>query len=360
MIVAHICQSNDANIGGSLVVARALIRAQRSLGIDARLVCLYDSGSTEGGEATDEFCQVSRHSRWLLGIPTLRAKLRKLSPAIIHHHDGLLWPRIATAGLGIPLVTHGHLGRPQTGWTTGSYWTHRYVAAHTDRLIAISPWVADSWADGGFPREQIRLVPNGVDCERFYPRGSEFRQHFRSSLGLPTGQRVLLWAGRLDRVTKGLDRLISTVKMLPKEVTLVIAGDGPSREWFEQELNTLDLANRPLIMGKVDDPAELFGIVDGFLFTSKIEPFGLVLLEAAASGLPLYAFRCDGGGMNLLLELQANVFGEDEVSILVKSFATHAPNAASYPAERVRLNYSWDAAATSLKRVYEDLAAECR
>ncbi len=359
MRVAHICQSADPNIGGSLTVARALASAQREQGVDAQLFFLYGSDKVGGGAPHPEcetFCDVDRHSRWLRGIPALRRALRQLNPQIIHHHDGILWPRLATAGLRRPLLTHGHLGWSPASPISSPYWTNRYIAAHTDCLLAISNWVRDSWVSGGFPSERIRLLPNGVDCGRFYPRPLELRRSVRAQLGLPMDQRLVLWAGRLDREMKGLDRLMATARALPAGIRMVIAGDGPFRDWLAMELETVPVDRRPLLLGKVADPAEIFGIADAFLFTSKVEPFGLVLLEAAASGLPIYAFDCEGGGQELLRELGALVVAELSVAELAHALAAGRPPVDATLIERVRRDYSWAAVARSSANVYAEFS----
>src|SRR5262245_17465434 len=108
MRVAHICQGEDIIVGGSVSVARALISEQRKLGIDARLVVLYN-GVDEVKRESDDVpiirCEVSRNSRWLKGIMVLNRSLRTFEPHLIHHHDGVLWPRFATIALKRPIVT---------------------------------------------------------------------------------------------------------------------------------------------------------------------------------------------------------------------------------------------------------------
>lgn len=359
MRVAHICQSADPNVGGSLTVARALVNAQRNQGIDARLVFLYRSDYSSAVASHREheiFCQVDRRSRWLRGISILRRKLEKINPDIIHHHDGILWPRLATAGLGRPLMTHAHLGRPQVSRYSGAYWIHRYIAAHTDCLLAISAWVRESWVKGGFPRERTRLIPNGVDCAHFYPRTIEVRRSARIRLGLPVDQKLLLWVGRLDRETKGLDRLVATARALPAGIQLIIAGNGPARNWLGAELEASNLVCPPLVLGKLDDPAELFGVADAFLLTSKVEPFGLVLLEAAASGLPIFAFECVGGAMNLLHELGALVVTDVAMYDFFPALAAIHSNVDPALIERICQEYSWAAVARATSAVYTEFS----
>ena len=357
MIVVHLCQSADPNVGGSLTVARALVRAQRALGVEAWLVCLYpDDPAVQGVRAADFeiTCGVSRLSRWTLGPLKLRGVINRLQPDIIHHHDGLLWPRLALLGWKGVRITHGHLGCPTGGLLSSSFVTHRLTMASTDCLIAISPWVAASWVQTGFPQSKIRLVPNGVDCERFFSRSLAERKQRRQALGIDADRHLLLWAGRLDRHTKGLDRLVATAQGLSAEVLLVIAGGGPDAAWLQAELDKFPVERQPLVLGKVPDPAELFGIADSFLFTSKVEPFGLVLLEAAASGLRIFAFECVGGGRELLVELEARVVGDTEVSELLQMINRREAHLPADLVERVRSSYSWKNVAGSTINIYQE------
>ncbi len=355
MKVVHLCQSSDPNIGGSLTVARALLKAQRELGAEAWLVHLYEHQDSSLETATREFeitLGVPRNKRWTWGVTQLRALLGEMSPDVIHHHDGILWPRVASSRSPALHVTHGHLGRPDTSCLSASYWTHRYVAAHTDCLLAISPWVARSWIEGGFPEKRIRLVPNGVDCSRFYKRSPATRSKVRASLGLHDSERLLLWAGRLDLETKGLDRLVGVAQSLPDKVRLVVAGGGPSQQWLADMLQPLGA--KVSLLGMVQSPEELFGCADAFLFTSRVEPFGLVLLEAAASSLPIFAFDCVGGGAPLLAELHSSMI--KEIGSAEFHTAIGSPWRLLDPsiAEKVRSQYSWESAAKQTLSVYSE------
>jgi glycosyltransferase involved in cell wall biosynthesis len=358
MIVVHLCQSADPNVGGSLTVARALVKAQRELGVESWLVFLYaDDPATPRIQHQDHeiTCGAFRRSRWTLGVLRLRQVLNHLRPDVIHHHDGILWPRLATLGMSCVLVTHGHLGCPRKNLMASSYWTHRLTMAGTDCLIAISSWVAGSWERSGFPKSKIRLLPNGVDGEKFYPRPTDIRQKAREELGVPSDEFLLLWAGRLDRETKGLERLVAVARELPARVRLLIAGGGPDECWLREKLQALPTEHGPIILGKVADAAELFGVVDSFLFTSKVEPFGLVLLEAAVSGLPIFAFECEGGGMELLQELNALVVPEKGAAELARAITTGGGQLSPALLLNVQEKYNWRTLAASLIELYKQL-----
>jgi glycosyltransferase involved in cell wall biosynthesis len=358
--VAHICQSDDPNVGGSLSVARALVQEQRKLGLDARLVFLYRTASTSARplNATDSlWCDVERKSRWLRGVPCLRRVLRQFDPAIIHHHDGILWPRLATMTTGRPLVTHGHLGLPTQGFFSPARLTQFVVKRTTDRLIAISEWVASSWERGGFPKERIRLIPNGVKTDCFVSKTFEEKQALRQRLGLPMDCRIVLWVGRLHCETKGLDRLAAIASVIRPPFHLVVVGDGPDRSWLEDKLKQIGREESGYtLVGKVTDPTTYFGAADMFLFTSKVEPFGLVLLEAAASGLPVFAFNCKGGGRDLLKKLKVTVTFENNAGWLVEQMRLLPDRTGTMEITKmVRLEFSWESAARKTVEMYQEL-----
>lgn len=355
MKVLHLIQSSDAGIGGSLTVARALVKAQRELGIDAWLVSLYENRSMADKTSLEPFeicCDAARRSRWTLGVSALRSLIKRLRPDVIHHHDGILWPRLACWGLGVAKVTHGHLGAPAPHFFSTAWWTHLVTLMTTDHLIAISNWVAESWASSGMAGSKMTLIPNGVDPESFYRREEDVRNAVRSGFGIAQDDVFLLWAGRLNRETKGLDRLAALGRCLSPKVKLVVIGDGPDAGWLKDSLAGLALNNPPVFTGLVGDPGEIFGCADAFLFTSKVEPFGLVLLEAASSGLPIYAFSCQGGGSELLREFNA-YFAEDfDYPKLEAAIAQGYAVLPSGYEKRIRELYSWQAVAVSSSQVY--------
>ena len=357
MKVAHICQSADSRIGGSLAVARDLVAKQVERGIDARLVLLYRSASSTQGAAVAAVPSISldmdRTERYVKGIPRLRRALREFRPDVIHHHDGVLWTRIVTAGLGVPLVTHGHLEAPAT-WR--GRLIQRFAMAGTQRLLAVSQWTADTWVDAGFPRAKVSVMMNGVDSARFRRRPRQARVARLEALGLDPATRILLWAGRLERHRKGLDRLVQVGKLMPPGWVCVIAGDGTDRGWLAGEIARAQDRPRFLMIGNVSDPEEWFGIADAYLFTSREEPFGLVLLEAAASEAPIIGLACTGGAMDLLRELHADIIDPEDEAKVRQMFNDIGTRGQAVHARRVvEESYSWDSAADRTIEIYRQL-----
>lgn len=236
---------------------------------------------------------------------------------------------------------------------------HRFVAAHTDRLIAISDWVAESWRKGGFPASKIRTIPNGVDTQRYFVRDEPEKEKLRKQLGLPTGRTVLLWVGRLDRETKGLDRLAAVARDLNRGWQIVVVGDGPDRDWLRLKIDRLTEERRPVLVGKVADPASYFAAADAFLFTSRVEPFGLVLLEAAACGLPIFGFPCEGGGKGILNRCKATIISQNSPAATLESIEGGRRDDRELRAIAADIsdNFSWQTAASATERTYRELLA---
>jgi len=354
--VAHLCGSADTRIGGSLPVARDLVATQVLRGIDARLVYLYRSPTHQADPDSriPSIClDIDRSQRYTKGIVALRRILQDFQPDIVHHHDGLLWPRVVTPGLGVPLVTHGHSEAPKT-WSRRML--QRFALRGTRRMLAVSQWTADGWVAAGFPREKISVVLNGVDSQRFRRRPAEARRPKLSALGLDPDARILLWAGRLERKRKGLDRLIKVGKLLPQEWVCVIAGDGTDRDWLAAEVAALPNGSRFRLLGNVPNPEEWFGIADAYLFTSPAEPFGLVILEAAASEVPILGFACSGGAMQLLAELKAEMLDEYDDVQLKRMFQDLGPSDRTSAARRIVEDlYSWESVADRTIAIYREL-----
>lgn len=155
-----------------------------------------------------------------------------------------------------------------------------------DRLVCINPEY--------YRRHQERynavLIPNGVDAERFHPRGCASAETERSGVfdAIPRDRRIVLMVDALiasKKVAEGIEAVART-----EDAFLVIAGEGPMRRKLET-LATARLPRRHLFLGSVsaEKMPALFRRADVFLHTSRAEPFGMVCLEAAATGLPVVA-----------------------------------------------------------------------
>jgi glycosyltransferase involved in cell wall biosynthesis len=127
-----------------------------------------------------------------------------------------------------------------------------------------------------------RLIPNGVDCTRFFP-GAGQRWRFK----IRQDQIVVLMVSALIP-SKRVSVAIEAVSHVPG-AHLVVAGDGPLRRELDMVAERLLPQRFTRLMVEPERMPELYRSADVFLHLSKDEPFGIVYLEAMACGLPIVA-----------------------------------------------------------------------
>jgi glycosyltransferase involved in cell wall biosynthesis len=156
------------------------------------------------------------------------------------------------------------------------------LSAYTAQLLA---------EEHALPAERMTRIPGWVDLERFKPVID--RAGLKRSLGWPEG-RVLFTLRRLVP-RMGLDRLLrafAEVRKSAPDVSLVMAGDGPLRGELETLSSDLELAGSVRFPGRIPDEAlpRMYAAADAFVLpTAALECFGLIALEAFASGRPVLA-----------------------------------------------------------------------
>lgn len=166
----------------------------------------------------------------------------------------------------------------------------RAVLARTDAVIAPSVKVS-RLLEGYGVRTPVRVIPTGIDTERFAHRLSgEESSARRRALGIPEGSCVALSLGRLAR-EKNIDELLRCrAAMGDIPLTLLLVGGGPDQPRLEHLARTLGLtAGQVVFTGMVspDRVAEYYQLGDVFVSASSSETQGLTYFEAMACGLPL-------------------------------------------------------------------------
>ncbi len=228
-------------------------------------------------------------------------------------------------------------------------------------LIGVSQRTLGEWNDAYQPVAKVRaVVPNGVDAGHFQPRGSDARAEVRSSLQLPQSSRILLIVGALIR--KGIETALGALSQLDNDVHLVAIGAGP-HERVRALAARQGLSARLRILDPVDDIERYFAAADVFLFPSRYEPFGMVVAEAWAAGLPVVASGPTGA-------LEWAAADEDAVVVAdptdAQGFAEGAARILSDPARAARMGergrslakrLSWERVVRETEAVYEQVQA---
>jgi UDP-glucose:(heptosyl)LPS alpha-1,3-glucosyltransferase len=168
------------------------------------------------------------------------------------------------------------------GWLSRNF----YRGSRT-RIVAISEAVKrDLVLFEGASSASIAVVPNGVDIDRFHPANRErYREATRRDLGLSEGQVMVLFVGN-SWGRKGLCTAIEAIRGREQShIRLVVVGQGVP-DAFLQDL-AAEESSRIIFAGRQQENVERFyAAADVFMLPTLYEPFGLVILEAMASGLP--------------------------------------------------------------------------
>ncbi len=245
----------------------------------------------------------SPHYRLLLRNRAVRAALEAHRPALIECQDAYNLPWVATAHArrfpgtatvaayctDFPTV---YVDRPFSKWlgsaigSAASRLCYRYCGALYRRFDAVYAMSENGGAAKlralGVP--EVDVVPLGVELGEFSPAKRDDR--LRRRLGLAPSQPLLVYAGRMDGEKKP-DVVVEAFRQLPAELgaALLLLGDGPYREQFagcEDE--------RIFAPGYVRDRGELarwLASADIYVSGMADETFGISIIEAQASGLPV-------------------------------------------------------------------------
>ncbi|MGX2996323.1 glycosyltransferase [Streptomyces sp. JNUCC 64] len=269
-------------------------------------------------------------NRDLRALPRLVAHIRSGGYDLVHTHlyRACLYGRIAArvAGVRAVVATEHSLGegqmegRPLTPGVRALYLAGERLGHAT---VAVSPTVAERLRRWGVPRQRIHVVPNGIDPDalRFDP---DARRRIRARYGLPEDAFVVGAVGRLVR-GKRFDQLVTALAALPDDVRLLVVGAGPEATALRRTARRAGVADRVVLTGEARpaDPGEalaptpgprpgphprttadpapdptapglpaLLSAMDVLASPSPEEAFGLAVLEALASGLPVRYVDC--------------------------------------------------------------------
>ena len=300
------------NVGGPARQALFLTRELQERGFDTRLVW-GASGPREGtvepgpGLPTTSMPWLTRELRPAQDLHALRdlySLMRRWRPQVVHTHlakAGALG-RLAAQRAGVPAIVHtfhGHVLQEYFSALKSRAFVQaeRALAARTDALVAVAPWVRDELLAMGIGSERNwHVVPVGVDLDPLLTSRPDQREA-RARLGLPLDGPIVGCVGRLVAI-KDHDtffRAAARVATAVPDATFVLAGDGELRERLQAEATAL-LGDRVRFLGWVDDLPSLYSAFDVVALTSRLEGTPVSLIEASAAGKPVVATNVGGVG----------------------------------------------------------------
>jgi len=197
-------------------------------------------------------------------------------------------------------------------------WMHRRL----DAWVTPLPWLAARVLEKTvIPRERIHIIPHGIELQQFTSERLD-KTAARRKLGLPEGVPLAGIIGRLDP-KKGQDtavRALARVHQAGHRLHLAVIGDQTLSEntgyagHLHELIDSLNLRDFVHFRPHQDRPEYAFAAFDMFVLASRSETYGMVTIEAFASGLPVIG-TSEGGTLDLIMPEQNGLLfppGDDE------------------------------------------------
>ena len=317
----------------------------------------------------------ARLPRRLLAFRRATARaMRDVRPSLIASHFAL-YGAAAPRPADLPRVVHFHgpwadecrrEGESSLGHRLKTQ-LERHAYRGAERYIVLSQAFQDVLINTyRVAPERVEVIPGGVDTQRFHP--ADGREAARRQMGWPTDRPIVLAVRRLVP-RMGLDRLLQAFARVARhhpDALLIIAGRGPLLEPLRQLAQALGLDNHVRFTGYLPDedlPAANRAADLAVVPTESLEGFGLITLEALASGTPVLVTPV--GGLPEVVRPFAPelVFADGEPATL----ASHLTEALSQPAwlpspeacaTYARDGFAWPVIAGRIAQLYRDVAAE--
>jgi UDP-glucose:(heptosyl)LPS alpha-1,3-glucosyltransferase len=259
---------------------------------------------------------VERVASWLSLIPT-RGPLRHIGRAIVVPIFTLAATRALARHPGAVVVSHGDSLKGDVlvahAVNAQSLSQKRRSGSWHWLLNPLHLWVAlrDRWMIGGgryrtfvavsarvktelqqiygVPASRIRVIPNGIDLERFR-RDAERGRSIRREFDIPADARLLLFVGHEFR-RKGLAHAIAALERLGDDARLLVVGSDNPAPYRKLAQAARD---RVIFAGARSDLPALYSAADAFVLPTAYETFSLVCMEAMACSLPVFATPVGG------------------------------------------------------------------
>jgi glycosyltransferase involved in cell wall biosynthesis len=186
------------------------------------------------------------------------------------------------------LQSPGHISQSRRDAYGFYHWTYSKLNSIWEQrsfkcskvMIAVSATVKHELMAIGVPVEAIRVIANGVDTQEFVPGVVD-----RNSLGLPKAVPLALFIGDLRTTRKNLDTVLQALVQVP-QLHLAVVGDTQKSPYLAL-VEQLQLKQRVHFLGYRRDIPLIMQAADFFVLPSRYEPFGMVITEAMATGLPV-------------------------------------------------------------------------
>jgi glycosyltransferase involved in cell wall biosynthesis len=296
MKVLHVITGLDA--GGAEIQLALILKYTRH---DTDVVTLYNPGPVadlirSGGTSVRDIGM--RRNTEMSALRRLRSLIAEGRYDVVHTHlyRTQIYGRPAAwlAGTPVVLTTEHSIGethierRKMTSAVRGLYLASELFS---DATIAVADVVKERLIRWGVPARKITVIPNGLDVGAlaFDPAA---RQRVREQFGISPDTYVIGALGRLDP-NKRIDLVIeAALPVLGERCKVLVIGRGEDQARVEAAVARLGVADHVIFGGFQSDTAAMMAAFDLYVAASVQETFGLSVLEAMASGLPVLYTVC--------------------------------------------------------------------
>jgi len=302
MKVLHLGKLCPPNEGGIEIFSFDLLEALNKKGIKADLLCF--------GEFTKE--DIYNGFKFFACKTNLKLNAAPLSYDyiktfrkivwhydIIHVHSPNPLAEILTLITDKKVIIHWHsdIVRQRI-----SYFFYRpiqqKVLKRADKIIATSPQYLETSKQIKNFKDKAIVIPLGLNPKRLNINEQDSREFDKIKEKI-NNKKVVLTVGRLIEY-KGFEYLVEASQFLKDDTVVLIAGGGPLYKTLKNKIEELNLKDKVLLLGRVNNVAVYMKNCDIFCLpsVSRNEAFGLVLVEALYFGKPLVTTNVEGSGMN--------------------------------------------------------------
>ncbi len=302
MKVLHLGKLCPPNEGGIEVFSYDLLENLNNKGIKADLLCFGENTKIDTYNGFEYFsCKMNVK---LNSAPLSYDYFKNFKKIInnydiIHVHTPNPLAEILTLMTKKPIIVHWHsdIVRQKISYKFYKPIQQR-ILQKAIKIIATSPqYLSTSEQIKNF-KDKAVIIPSGLNPARLEVKNESIKE-FEKIKSKINDKKVVLSVGRLVEY-KGFEYLVEASRFLNDDIIVIIAGGGPLYNYLQNKINSLNLKNKVLLLGRVNDISIFIKNCDLFCLPSisRNEAFGLVLVEALYFGKPLVTTNVEGSGMS--------------------------------------------------------------
>jgi glycosyltransferase involved in cell wall biosynthesis len=295
---------------------------------------------------------------------------------IIHAHDWMVVyaARVLKHAYKVPMVCTIHA--TEQGRNSGIYNDMQKYINDMEWWLTYEAW--EVICNSEYMREEIKgifsvpdnklnVIPNGISADKFddLEKVMEFRRRFAAD-----NEKIIFFVGRIVQ-EKGIQILLDAVPSILKsfyDIKIILAGKGPHFDCLKQKSEEMGISHKVYFTGYIDDEdlKKLYKCADIAVFPSLYEPFGIVVLEAMAAGIPVVA--TDAGGLNDIIEhgidgMKAYIGNSDSLAYCITELL-HSPGLCDKlvlkAKDKIKNHYDWGVITDKTFSVYERVVKQSK